>query len=154
VVDLVEALKMEKDARVKERILAVKLVYDGFSLSEAARIVGRTKRAVFNWVRRFREGGIEALRDKPRSGRPRKASRDFIAEKLRSSPRALGYNVDYWTVKLLRVELAKEGVEYSLRRLYRIVKELGYRLIKPRPRHYRAEGGKWADFKKSWRVDG
>jgi transposase len=65
------------------------------------------------------------------------------------SPRTLGYDVDYWTIKLLRVELAKSGVDYSLKRLYRIVKELGYRLIKPRPKHYKAEEDKWADFKKS-----
>jgi transposase len=75
VADLVEALRVEKDARVKERLLAVKLVYDGFTLSRAAEAVGRTKRTVFNWVERFREGGVEALRDRPRSGRPRKASR-------------------------------------------------------------------------------
>jgi transposase len=49
-VDLVEALKREGDARVRERILAVKLVYDGSSLSKAAETVGRTKRTVFNWV--------------------------------------------------------------------------------------------------------
>jgi transposase len=50
------------------------------------------------------------LRDKPRSGRPRKASREFVAEKLKLNPKTLGYDVDYWTVKLLRVELAKNGV--------------------------------------------
>jgi transposase len=49
-VDLVEALKREGDARVRERILAVKLVYDSSSLSKAAETVGRTKRTVFNWV--------------------------------------------------------------------------------------------------------
>ena len=49
-VDLVEALRREGDARVRERILAVKLVYDGSSLSKAAETVGRTKRTVFNWV--------------------------------------------------------------------------------------------------------
>jgi len=77
-VDLLEALRMERDARVKERILAVKLVDDGFSLGRVAKMVGRTRRTVFNWVKRFREGGIEALRD-----RSRKASREFIAEKLK-----------------------------------------------------------------------
>jgi len=148
VADLVEALNVEKDARVKERLLAVKLVYDGFTLSRAAEAVGRTKKTVFNWVERFREGGVEALRD-----RPRKASKELIAEKLKLSPKALGYDVDYWTVKLLRVELAKDGVDYSLKRLYRIVKELGYRLIRPRPRHYRAEEDRWADLKKSRGAD-
>jgi transposase len=48
----------------------------------------------------------------------------------------------------LRVELSKSGVDYSLKRLYRIVEEIGYRLIKPRPKHYKAEEDKWADFKK------
>ena len=47
---------------------------------------------------------------------------------------------------MLRVEIAEEGVDYSLKRLYRIVKELGYRLIKPR--RYRVEEHRWVDFKK------
>ena len=38
---------------------------------------------MFNRVKRFREGGIEALRDRPRSGRPGKALREFTAEKLK-----------------------------------------------------------------------
>jgi len=50
-VDLVEALRREGDARVRERILAFKIVYDGSSLSKAAETVGRTKRTIFNWVR-------------------------------------------------------------------------------------------------------
>lgn len=37
----------------------------------------------------------------------------------------------------MRVKLSKNGVDYSLKRLYRIVEEIGYRLIKPR--YYRAE---------------
>jgi transposase len=148
VVDLVEALRVERDARVKERILAVKLVCDGFTLSRAAEAVGRTKRTAFNWVEGFREGGVEALRD-----RPRKASRELVAGKLKLSPKALGYDVDYWIVKLLRVELAKEGVDYSLKRLYRIIEELGCRLIRPRPRHHRARRIDGQILKKSWRVD-
>jgi hypothetical protein len=48
VVDLVEALRVERGARVKERVLAVKLICDGFTLSRAAEAVGRTKRTVFN----------------------------------------------------------------------------------------------------------
>jgi transposase len=59
---------VERDARVKERLLAVKLVCDGFTLSRAAEAVGRTKRTVFSWVERFGEGGVEALRDKPARG--------------------------------------------------------------------------------------
>jgi hypothetical protein len=43
---LVEALRMERDARVRERILAVRLAYDGFPLSMAARMVGRMRRTV------------------------------------------------------------------------------------------------------------
>jgi len=50
---------------------------------------------------------------------------------------------------LLRVEIAEEGVDYSLKRLYRIVKELGYKLIKPR--RYRVEEHRWVDFKKELR---
>ena len=69
--------------------------------------------------------------------RPRKASREFVAEKLKLNPKTLGYDVDYWTVKLLRVKLSKNGVDYSLKILYRIVEKIEYRLIKLR--HYRAE---------------
>jgi transposase len=71
-VDLVEALKKERNARVREDFN----FYDRFSLNKAAETVGRTKRTIFNWVKGLGRG-IEALRDKHGSGRPRKASRSL-----------------------------------------------------------------------------
>jgi transposase len=55
-------------------------------LSKAAEAVGRTKRMILNWVRGLGRG-VEALRDKHRSGRPRKVSREFIAEKIKPNPK-------------------------------------------------------------------
>ena len=68
------------------------------SYDRASDILGFTPRTIVNWVRRFRDGGIEALRDKPRSGRPWKIPKDEVKGILERSPRDLGYQYDAWFI--------------------------------------------------------
>jgi hypothetical protein len=42
----------------------------GVSFSETSRTVGVARRIVYKWAKRFVDGRIEGLKDKPRSGRP------------------------------------------------------------------------------------
>src|SRR4051794_31351415 len=59
------------DVRLFRRLQAVRLVYEGYGLGEAARLTGASRRAVYEWVGLYlaahRPGD---LADGPRSGRP------------------------------------------------------------------------------------
>lgn len=56
--------------RLLHRLHCVVLALNGFSASESARICGDSPRAVAYWVRRFKQGGIEGLKEESRPGRP------------------------------------------------------------------------------------
>ena len=80
VVDLSEAARaaLERVTRrttvevgVARRARIVLLAADGVPLDRIARQVEVDRNVVRTWVDRYRDGGLEALADRPRSGRPR-----------------------------------------------------------------------------------
>jgi transposase len=53
------------------RVRIVLLVADGLPLDQVARAVGVRPNVVRTWADRYRAGGLAALQDRPRPGRPR-----------------------------------------------------------------------------------
>jgi len=53
--------RKEKDARVKERALAILRVYNGKIIEEAAESVSRCEKSVRNWLKRWNEKGYDGL---------------------------------------------------------------------------------------------
>jgi len=49
----------------------VLLADDGMPLDQIARTLGADRTIVRTWIDRYRAGGLAALEDRPRSGRPR-----------------------------------------------------------------------------------
>ena len=79
--ELKEAYRKEKDPRVVARMLAVHMVYvRKAGIDETAAHLMRSARWVRNWLHRYDEGGLEGLRDLPRSGRPRRIPRETIEQ--------------------------------------------------------------------------
>ncbi len=77
--ELKEAYRKEKDPRVVARMLAVHMVYvRKAGIDETAAHLMRSARWVRNWLHRYDEGGLDGLRDLPRSGRPRRIPRETI----------------------------------------------------------------------------
>lgn len=58
-------------AGLVRRARIVLLVADGLPLDQIARHVGVRPNVVRTWADRYRAGGLDALQDRPRSGRPR-----------------------------------------------------------------------------------
>ncbi len=76
----------------------------GKATSEIARRLGISRPTVICWRERYHSGGIEALRDAPRSGRPRVVDEaEILARTLEPPPRRLG--VTHWSTRLLASEL-------------------------------------------------
>lgn len=80
-------------AGLSRRARAVLLMADDVTGTEIARLTGYTPVQVSRIRRRFAEGGIEGLRDKPRSGRPRELteakSARIVALTLKAPPAGL-----------------------------------------------------------------
>ena len=91
--------------RVRERLEMVKAADLGHDLGQIAAWSGRTPRTVRRWLGAFaRSGGIGALADAPRSGRPVVADAAYLRaleEAVETPPRRLGLGFDVWTSERL-----------------------------------------------------
>jgi transposase len=58
--------------RVRQRAHAVLLSAQGYTLDEAADVLRVDRDAVSRWLGRWEQGGLAALDDAPKAGRPRK----------------------------------------------------------------------------------
>ena len=67
--ELTEAMRAEQDARIRNRMMAVRGILAGYSTKDAAYFADVDRRTVQLWAARFDEGGIGGLRDA--SGRER-----------------------------------------------------------------------------------
>jgi transposase len=97
-------------ARERERVEMVKGAALGWDVGTIAAWGGRTPRTVRRWLAAFRVGGLAALSDAPRAGRPRRADAAYLRAletAVETDPRMLGQGVDVWTSARLSGYLAE-----------------------------------------------
>ena len=103
--------------RLRARLEMVKAAALGWEWDAIATWSGRRERTVRHWLTRFATGGIAALADAPRSGRPPIADTTYRAALDRaadSDPRTLGLPFDAWTSARLSAYLAEvRGVQIA-----------------------------------------
>lgn len=66
----------ENNARLKIRLLAIKLSYEGTSVQDIANILSKSRQTVANWIIFFNDYGIEGIKDNDKVGRPTKIDED------------------------------------------------------------------------------
>jgi transposase len=92
-------------AGLAQRARIVLMAGHGYSNTEIARTVGVSRPTVLQWRNRYAQGGLEALEDRARSGRPRTVSvAQIVVRTLEGPPEALG--VTHWSSRLLADELS------------------------------------------------
>ena len=135
----VEAALRRRDLapRVRERLEMVKAAVLGQDLDEIARWTGRTPATVRRWLAVFQEGGIGALADAPRRGRPPKADAAYVAAweaAVDTAPRTLGLPFDVWTSGRLSAYLTQQtGVRIAPGWLRVLLKQQPF--VCGRPKH-------------------
>jgi transposase len=122
--------------RVRERLEMVKAVALGYSLAEVARWSGRAERTVGRWLAAFTVGGVAAVVDAPRAGRPPRADAAYLAALERAAdtpPRTLGLLFDAWTSDRLSAYLAETtGVRLAPGWVRALLARQRYRLGRPK----------------------
>src|SRR3954466_10103880 len=95
------------------------LAAGGFWNAEIGRQVGMTRQTVIAWRARYEAGGIAALADLPRPGRPPVIDESaVIASTLNPPPDDLG--VTHWSARLLAERLSRTGMPISFAEVARI----------------------------------
>jgi transposase len=149
-------LRMAKKGRRathEERIVAVQLMEAGRSPDEVAEILGVSRSSVFEWQKKYREGGLAALSTKFASGRPTVLS-DKQMVRLYSlivgrDPRQFSFGFALWTRKLVARLIEQHfGVRVSLVTVGRILKKLGMSPQRPLYRAYQQDPEKVRAWKR------
>lgn len=147
---MAEAKKI-KDTRLRIRVHAIALLKKGWRQKAVAEASGTRERAIRDWIGKYNEGGIEGLRDKPRSGAPRKL-KDSVQFKQRvlAGPDYKQDNMVSWTGQTLKQVLCNEfNADYSLSGVYLVLHRLGLSWISPRPYHPEMDSDVQDAFKKT-----
>ncbi len=123
--------------RMRERLEMVKAAALGDDVERIARWSGRSVARVQHWVARFVEGGVDALADAPRSGRPVHADAAYLAAleaALETPPKALDLAFDVWTSDRLSAYLEQQtGVRICAGWLRVLLGQRGW--VCGRPKH-------------------
>jgi transposase len=135
--ELERLVRSNPDARILRRAQIVRLRLLGHKHCEIADLLGVSPPTVPAAIRRFNEGGITGLADRPRSGRPPRVTESYVEEMrsaIRTPPPELSYEFSTWSLGRLREHLGqKTGIWISEMHLWRLMGKHG--LVYRRPRH-------------------
>ena len=143
--------RASRDVAQARRLLAIALVMEGRSRTEAATAGGMDRQSLRDWVHRFNAEGPAGLLDKPRSGRPPRLSDDQLRAfdaLVESGPDLETDGVVRWRcVDLQRVIADKYSITLSERSVGRILNERGFRHVSVRPKHPKSDAAAQDLFK-------
>jgi len=146
-----EELDKIKDSKLSIQLKAIIAVAE-HPVECVADVLKVSARSIFRWITKFKEGSVEALRDRPKGHMKSKLTEDHkkeIEQWIASSKNGQGETV-HWTLQKLKRELEKEfGVNISRTPLWKHLKKMGLVLKKPRPVHAKADINAQEDFKKN-----
>jgi transposase len=141
------------DGAQVRRLLALALVLDGRSRTEAAALSGMDRQTLRDWVHRYNAEGVEGLKSRPIPGRAPALSEAQMAE-LRElviqGPDPEIHKVVRWRCVDLQAEVARRfSVEVHENTIGRWLHELGLTRLQPRPVHPKKDPEAETAFKKT-----
>jgi transposase len=133
--------KLDHKTLEQLRIRAVRQIEQGAHPDEVAAGLGMTRAAVYAWLAKYREGGLEALKARPVPGRPPKLSgaqlQRLYGLVVGNDPRQLRFAFALWTRAMVRELIRREfGVALSEVSVGRLLRKLGLSPQRPLYRAY------------------
>jgi transposase len=149
-----EKARRQRKAIQRDRLWVVLLAGDGEAGGELFRdqIAARTRRSrqfVDEWVKRYRQGGLDALVARKQPGRVPKltsAQDQWLKTRLDAGPLPADQVCTLRGRDVRRIVEAEFGVVYSANGIYDLLRRLDYSSLKPRPRHRQNDPQKAAEF--------
>lgn len=138
--------KSERESRdlQRRRLRGGRLLLRGVAQADVARRVGVSRATVSDWNERVSEGGLEALKRRPR-GRPSSldaTQRSELVRRLKAGALAQGFSTELWSLRrvgqLLEEQFARR---YSESQVWRILMALGFSCQRPTGRALERDEG-------------
>lgn len=116
----------EKDVDVKERILLIRrIVDDKQHIEDVAKELHRCRAWAYKWYKRYNDdGGLDGLKDQPRSGRPPDVPKEIMV-KIRQELAESNTGWDFRQVMDLIYK--KTEVRYHEVHIYRLLHKWGFK---------------------------
>lgn len=128
--------KLSHEALEAIRIRAVMQVQNGKSPEEVIAALGMSRACIYNWLAAHRAGGIDALKAKKLTGRPKKLTGKHLQWLYKviaqNNPQQYRFSFALWTVKIIQ-QLIEEKLNLKLGHtsVWRLLKQLGLTCQKP-----------------------
>ena len=124
---------VEKDVKILKRLYFIKFRYEGDSVEKASEKVGITKRIGYIWQDRWNDTGYNGIIPRYAGGRPSK-----LSQQQKNELEQLLKQKECWTTKDVKnLILGKFNIEYTLKQIYIILRDMGMNFGKPYPHDYR-----------------
>jgi transposase len=132
-----------RDPKLRDRFRAALLAIEGKEAVDIATQIHRSRRFVQNWVYRYRDGGVAALKDKPRAGKACKLSIDeqqrFRQRILAGPLEADGLACTLRGPEAKRILEREFGKSYALGAVYKLMHRLGLSPLRPASKHPKSD---------------
>ena len=120
------ARQVTRKVRVRGRCDMILLARQGFSLAEIAQRVPCAPSTVARFISRYLAEGIAGLHERPRPGRPRRATPEYeerLLEVVAQEPAAWGLPYTHWTTAKLADYVAEQtGISITARQVENYLK--------------------------------
>ena len=155
VVALRLAASRARDADAARRMLAIALVLEGRSRSEAAASCGMDRQTLRDWIHRYNAEGLDGLSDRRSPGRAARLTSEqaaAVASWVRQGPELARHGVVRWRRIDLCAEVERQfGVKLAERTMGTLLRRLGFSRLSVRPHHPQKDAQAQAAFKKTSR---
>jgi len=134
----------KKEWWLSTRLRCLLMCDEGKTMEQAAGICEVARSTVAEWIRKFRQGGLQAVRERgPYAGKPptlSAAQYQELREIIRGGPEAAGLDTGVWTAAVVAEVLRKRfGVRLSLSQIRRTLRKLGFSIQYPRQKLSKAD---------------
>ena len=143
-------INVERDALQRDKYRAVTLALQGQGARAIAKVLGRSRRAVQEWVYAYRDGGVDELLPGKSTGQPTKLRRDQEARfrtRLEAGPTEADGVCTLRGKDVVRILESEFQASYTLDGAYALLHRLGFSCLTPRPRHEKNDPAAVQNFK-------
>ena len=140
-----------RDPRAARRMLAIALVLEGRTRTEAAETCGMDRQTLRDWVHRYNDEGLTGLLNRSAPGPAARLSAEQQAELARwveEGPDLARDGVVRWRCKDLQARIARAfQVRFHERTVGKLLRKLRFRRLSVRPQHPESDVAAQAAFK-------